>query len=220
MSNPINYIIMKGNKPLAFYYNKYGGDTQAALEYTKDLILKYKKLKNKNFSDIILAIELLKTIGANIVIYERMIKDDNKLCSFLIKKYKLKLYKHYSNEYEYYSTQEKYFFDAICFTNCDFLSLKEVLDGNYSSFNSNFEKNVIFNLLDESLMLDIFDGYCEYDEEDEQEFLDLYSFKDEIKLKNNLKDSLIFIKKLLKIINDDYDVITDEKNKFYFSDYA
>ena len=139
---------------------------------------------------------------------------------FLIKKYKLKLYKHYSNEYEYYSTQEKYFFDAICFTNCDFLSLKEVLDGNYSSFNSNFEKNVIFNLLDESLMLDIFDGYCEYDEEDEQEFLDLYSFKDEIKLKNNLKDSLIFIKKLLKIINDDYDVITDEKNKFYFSDYA
>ena len=74
---------MKGNKPLAFYYNKYGGDTQAALEYTKDLILKYKKLKNKNFSDIIPAIELLKTIGANIVIYERMIKDDNKLGHFL-----------------------------------------------------------------------------------------------------------------------------------------
>lgn len=69
---------------------------------------------------------------------------------FFNKKYKLKLYKHYSDNYEYYSTQEKYFFDAICFTNCDFSSLEEVLCGNYSSFDDNFEKNVIFNLLKKS----------------------------------------------------------------------
>ena len=69
--------------------------------------------------------------------------------------------------------------------------LKEVLCGNYSSFDSNFEKNVIFNLLDESLILDVFDEFCEYDEEDEQEFFDLYSFKDEIKsVLTTLKSSL------------------------------
>ena len=35
MSNPINYIIMKGNKPLAFCYQKYGGATQETINSKK-----------------------------------------------------------------------------------------------------------------------------------------------------------------------------------------